>query len=145
MIWVWSGVIAAGVLGWAAVVSFPEDRTILRTEPYDQINYDILSDDAELANLERGRSYYVQLCALCHGANGNGFGEFSYRMVPKPADLAREETINQTDAELDAVIRDGIQGTAMAAWGDTLSSVQRQQVIGYIRYLALQRAHLDNG
>ncbi len=145
MIWVWSGVIAAGALGWMAVAYFPEDRTILRTAPYEQINYDILPDDAELANLERGRSYYVQLCALCHGANGNGYGEFSYRMVPKPADLVGEKTTNRTDMELDAVIRDGVQGTAMAAWGDTLSAVQRQQVIGYIRYLALQRAYLDNG
>ncbi len=136
---------AALGLGWLTVTYFPEDRAILHLEPYEQINFAALPDDAELANLERGRSYYVQLCALCHGANGNGYGEFSYRMVPKPADLTSESTIEQSDEELDTVIKDGIKGTAMTAWGDTLSSVQRQQLIGYIRYLALQRDYLANG
>ncbi len=137
--------IAAGVLAWATVIYFPEDRTILRLEPYDQINFDALPENAELANLERGRAYYVQLCAQCHGENGNGYGEFSYRMVPKPADLTDAKTIEKSDEELDAVIRDGTLGTAMNAWGDTLSLIQRRQIIGYIRYLALQRAYLANG
>ena len=135
----------AGLLSWALVTWFPEDRTILGIEPYEQIEFEVLPADANVADLERGRSYYMQLCALCHGANGNGYGEFSYRMVPKPADLTNTKIMNKSYTELEAVIRDGIKGTAMAPWNKTLDTVQRNQIVGYIRYLALQRNYQANG
>ena len=114
-------------------------------EPYAQINYDALPDDADLANLERGRSYYVQLCAQCHGENGGGNGEFSYRMVPKPSNLMSAKVVNKSDEELSALIRDGIEGSAMTPWGNVLSPVQRQKIVGYLRYRNLQHVYLANG
>lgn len=139
------GIVLAGLLSWFSVAYFPENRTILRLEPYAQINYEALPDDAELANLERGRSYYVQLCAQCHGENGSGNGEFRYRMVPKPTNLMSAKVVNKSDEELSALIRDGIEGSAMVPWGNSLSPIQRQQIVGYLRYLNLQGVYLANG
>lgn len=141
VLWISGGIIAAAVLSWAAVSYFPEDRVILGLAIHEPINYEILPQDAKLADIERGRSYYIQLCALCHGSAGKGDGEYSYRMVPKPAPLTREATINKSDAELSAVIRDGVEGTAMQGWGGSLNETQRQQVIEFIRYLKLNQQY----
>ena len=141
ILWISGGIVVAAIIAWAAVSYLPEDRVVLGLAVHEPINYEILPLDAKLADIERGRSYYIQLCALCHGSAGKGDGEYSYRMVPKPAPLTRETTIMKSDAELSAVIRDGIEGTAMRGWGDTLNQIQRQQVIEFIRYLTLNRRH----
>ncbi len=140
-IWVSTGVLLAAFLAWIAVIAFPEDRSILGIKAHEQIDYNLLPYNSSLANLERGRSYYIQLCALCHGADGSGNGEYSYRMVPKPSNLVSSVIGEKTDEELSAVIRDGIAGTAMQGWKNSLNEIQRKQIIDYIRYLALQHSH----
>ncbi len=135
--WVPGGIILAGILAWSSVQMFPENRSILGFNTYEHIDYEILPQTANLADIERGRSYYLQLCALCHGASGQGNGEYSYRMIPKPASLIDSKIHSYSDAQLSAQIRDGIEGTAMQAWGKVLNSHQRKQVVEYIRYLAL--------
>ena len=37
--------------------------------------------------LEQGRVYYAQLCMDCHGARGDGQGEWAYRVSPRPTNL----------------------------------------------------------
>ncbi len=137
-LWVSGGIALAVLLAWSSVQLFPEDRIILGTMAYEQVDYEILSHGTNLADIERGRSYYLQLCALCHGLSGQGNGEYSYRMVPKPSSLVDSSVRVQTDDELSAVIRDGSSGTAMQGWGNVLNSTQRKQVVDYIRYLALR-------
>ena len=143
VLWICGGIITAAVIAWTAVSHFPENRVTMGLAVHAPINYEILPADAKLADIERGRSYYIQLCALCHGAAGKGDGEYSYRMVPKPASLTRAATINKNDAELSLVIRDGIKGTAMQGWGKSLNEIQRQQVIDFIRYLKLVEPHQE--
>ncbi len=137
--WISGGILFAILLSWTAVSLLPEDRVNMGLAVYKPVNYEILPHGANLANIERGRSYYIQLCALCHGAQGRGQGEYSYRMMPKPTNLTQVATANKSNAELDAVIKNGIKGSAMRGWGDTLNHVQRQQLIEFIRYLGLQQ------
>ena len=136
-LWVSGGIALAAILAWSSVQLFPEDRNILGIVAYEQVDYEILPHGTNLADIERGRSYYLQLCALCHGLSGQGNGEYSYRMVPKPANLIDSSVQNQTDDEINTVIRDGTKGTAMQGWGKVLNPIQRKQVVDYIRYLAL--------
>ena len=131
------GVALAAALAWVSVALFPENRAAVLPAVHEQIEYEILPRDSSLADVERGRIYYVQLCALCHGVLGNGNGEFRYRMVPKPASLIDSITNGRTDKELSEVIRDGIAGTAMQGWGSKLNEIQRRQVVSYVRYLSL--------
>ena len=138
--WIVAGVILAVCLAWMSVVLFPEDRVSLGVEVHEPIDYEIVPTRASLAELERGRSYYIQLCALCHGLDGSGNGEFSYRMVPKPSNLVGPAVTGKTDGELDFTIRHGIPGTAMQGWGDRLNTAQRRQIIQYIRYLKIQNS-----
>lgn len=120
-----------------AVVTFAPERTL--AEPpmkvAHAVEFDLLRQGANIADLERGRSYYVQLCLPCHGGSGRGDGEWAYRMTPRPADLTRERTRSRGDGHLLAAIRDGIEGTAMRGWGDRLSDIQLRQVVGFVRHL----------
>ncbi len=139
-IWISGGLLLAVAVSWTAVNLLPEDRIKLGLAVYEPIDYGILPHDARLADIERGRSYYIQLCALCHGAQGRGQGEYSYRMIPKPTDLTGVATADKSDAQLDTVIKNGVRGSAMRGWGDTLGGIQRQQIIDFIRYLELRHS-----
>jgi mono/diheme cytochrome c family protein len=96
-----------------------------------------LRPDQDLVALEQGRAYYVQLCMACHGARGNGQGEWAYRVTPRPADLRSARVRKRTDAELDRFIAEGLPGTPMI--GVKLSDAQRRQLAGYVRYLGEAR------
>ena len=133
-----AGLVFAGVLA-LAVVTFVPEQTL--AEPpmkvAQPVEFDVLERGANIADLERGRSYYVQLCLSCHGASGRGDGEWAYRMTPRPADLTGVRTRRRGDEELRSAISGGIAGTAMSSWKDRLSDVQIRQVLGYVRHLGL--------
>lgn len=133
--------VLAVCLAWASVTLFPEDRVQIGIAVHEPIDYRIVPTEVSLAELERGRSYYIQLCALCHGSDGTGSGEFSYRMVPKPSNLSGEIIDQRTYEQLDQAISEGVPGSAMQGWGDQLGDVQRRQIIEYIKYLALKYRH----
>ena len=140
-IWISSGIVLAAFLAWMAVLLFPEDRVLIGVAVHEPIDYKLVPDNVSLAELERGRSYYIQLCALCHGSDGSGNGEFSYRMVPKPSNLVRDVIGTRSDRQMDEAIRDGVPGSAMRGWSKQLSAIQRIQIIKYIKYLAIQYKH----
>ena len=131
-----AGIALAVVLALAVVVLAPE-RTLAGPpmKVVQPVEFDVLHQGANIADLERGRSYYVQLCLPCHGGSGRGDGEWAYRMTPLPADLTGERTRQRSDEHLLAVIRDGIEGTAMRGWDDRLSDTQLRQVLGFVRHL----------
>lgn len=140
-IWISSGIVLAAFLAWMAVLLFPEDRVLIGVAVHEPIDYQLVPDNVSFAELERGRSYYIQLCALCHGSDGSGNGEFSYRMVPKPSNLVQDVIGNRSDRQMEEAIRDGIPGSAMRGWSEQLSTIQRTQIIKYIKYLAIQYKH----
>ena len=131
-----AGLVLAVVLA-LAVVAFVPEQTL--AEPpmkvAHPVEFDVLHEGANIADLERGRSYYVQLCLPCHGGAGRGDGEWAWRMTPRPADLTGERTRQRSDEHLLAAIRDGIEGTAMRGWDDRLSDIQLRQVLGFVRHL----------
>ena len=131
-----AGVALAAAMAFAAVRFSPEQPM---REPHmrvaQPIDFDVLKQGASIADLERGRSYYVQLCVPCHGASGRGDGEWAYRMTPRPTDLTGPRAAGRPDEALRAAIVDGIAGTAMRGWKDRLSDPQIDQVVGYVRHL----------
>ena len=120
-----------------AVVTFMPERPM--AEPpmkiAQPVDFEVLDRGASIADLERGRSYYAQLCLPCHGAAGRGYGEWAYRMTPRPADLTGERTMGRSDERLLAVIGKGVPATAMRGWDDRLSDTQIRQVLDYVRHL----------
>ena len=133
-----AGLVLAVVAAMAAVVLAPERPMKMRSAKVARpVDFDVLERGADIADLERGRSYYMQLCFSCHGASGRGDGEWAYRMTPRPADLTGERTRQRSDRELRAAIGEGVTGTAMRGWEDRLSGPQIRQVLSYVRHLGL--------
>ncbi|HEY7373823.1 MAG TPA: c-type cytochrome [Polyangia bacterium] len=81
---------------------------------------------------EKGRAIYMQLCATCHGAAGNGY-------VADNAPSLRSATFlaSATDAFLQAAILRGRPGTAMGAYaratGGPLDPAEANDVIAFLR------------
>lgn len=74
-----------------------------------------------------GAQVYADVCAQCHGANGEG------GLGPSFQDPAFQAGI--TDQQLYDTINVGHEATAMIGWGDILSADQIQQLVTFIRQL----------
>ena len=76
--------------------------------------------------MERGESFYAVNCVACHQANGKG--------IPPvfPALEGSEVALNDSDKHIE-ILMEGIQGSAMAAFGDSYSEVDIASVITYTR------------
>ncbi len=107
------------------------------------IDYDLLSDGANLAELERGRVYFSQLCVDCHGVRGDGTGEWAFRVSPRATDLTSPWIQARSDDHLFQTISEGIVGTSMVGWKERLSPRQRWQLVGFVRHLGAGRRGND--
>ena len=87
-----------------------------------------------------GKEVYLNNCATCHGVQGRGDGKASYLLFPKPRDFSSgqyrfKSTPNDqlpTDADLQRVIRDGVERTAMPAFDNVLQPEQIEQLASYV-------------
>lgn len=91
--------------------------------------------------LELGEAIYLERCAVCHGVEGDGNGPAAAGMDPQPRDFRRgwfkiRSTASgqlPTDSDLIQIIRDGMPGTTMQAWGEVLSQEQIAAVAVYVK------------
>src|SRR5262245_64259544 len=123
-------VAVAGVVTYTDPVRDAEPLQVAAAAPLDGAH---LGVDADPVALERGRVVYVQLCLPCHGARGDGRGEWAYRVIPRPVNLADARTQRRSDAELFEIISEPRPGTPMIGWKKQLSVEQRQQLVAYVR------------
>ena len=141
-----TGVMLAVLLAAWAARSIPErGTTVVSGASISSINYKALKQGANLAELERGRVYYVQLCVACHGVRGDGYGEWAYRVTPQPRDLTSAGVQSRSDAYLFSVISDGLIGSAMTGWKKRLSERQRWQLVAFVRHLGAQQMQTGTG
>ena len=91
-----------------------------------------------------GRKLYLTYCTGCHGASGKGDGPAGKTLPVKPADHTNAQKMGQyTDDHLFTVIAKGGMNVGrsaeMPAWGAVLKEAQIQEVVGYIRTLAVPK------
>lgn len=89
-------------------------------------------------NLDAGKALFVESCSICHGKEGAGTGLRAGAMVEaKPRMLTNLDWIStRDDLRLLQSIKYGVPGTAMTPWGDYTSTLQRLQLVMYIRSLS---------
>ncbi|HXJ43032.1 MAG TPA: c-type cytochrome [Bryobacteraceae bacterium] len=63
------------------------------------------------------REHWADHCATCHANNGSGDTLLGRTMYPRPPDMRRPDTQNQSDGELYYVIKNGVRLTGMPAFG----------------------------
>jgi len=84
---------------------------------------------------ERGRTLFVEHCAICHGQAGDGHGARGVGMDPSPADLTVPPWSDSASAgQTYRAIHDGVQGTAMPSWL-ILTDQQIWDLVAYIHSL----------
>ncbi len=89
-------------------------------------------------NLLEGKQFFEMNCAACHGAEGEGSGQRAeFLKEAKPRMLTNLNWIEtRDDLRLLRSIKFGVPGTAMTPWGDLTSSLQRMQLVMFIRTLS---------
>ncbi|MBM3944736.1 MAG: c-type cytochrome [SAR202 cluster bacterium] len=91
----------------------------------------------DAASIARGAELYTQNCVTCHGVLGHGDGPAAAGLQPPPLDLTVHVPLHP-DRALFLFIRDGVPGTAMPVWGDTLSDEDIWHLVNFIKTLPEQ-------
>jgi mono/diheme cytochrome c family protein len=87
-----------------------------------------------------GKATYDKWCAECHGETGRGDGSAAGHMLPRPRDFTQARFQVRTtpsgalptDADIMAVLDNGMPGTAMPAW-PKLSTREKNDVVAYLK------------
>ena len=90
------------------------------------------------ADITRGKDVYQRHCQACHGAGGLGDGPDAKDLKVAPANFHRFSSILKSDEELLRIIEHGVVFSPMHAWRGRLTDGEMQDVVAYIRLLALQ-------
>jgi mono/diheme cytochrome c family protein len=77
-------------------------------------------------SLALGADLYSANCIRCHGPEGQGTQR-------APALNVQSFLNNTTDAAIQQIVTMGVPGTSMPAWGDRMSDVNIQAIVGFIR------------
>jgi mono/diheme cytochrome c family protein len=86
-----------------------------------------------------GSSVFNRSCASCHGRTGAGDGPAAKQLNPPPSNLVDSEWKHGTsDAEIFAVIRNGVTKTAMKGFASKMTEHEIWDVINYIRSISPQ-------
>jgi mono/diheme cytochrome c family protein len=133
---------------WIVQASILKDGQAVASAPFDltvaapgELAGPINPFEGDAAAVAMGRELYVASCASCHGDAGRGDGPSAVGLSRGPADLTQHlQPGLHTDGQIFAWIKDGYPGTAMPAFGGTLSDEQIWQIVTYLRTLAQQPA-----
>ncbi|QSX37727.1 c-type cytochrome [Shewanella sedimentimangrovi] len=85
------------------------------------------------ADHEAGRQLYNYRCYYCHGYSGDAKTLAASWMDPKPANFAAMSLGDRTQEQMEAVVHQGIEGTAMMSFDYFLSDTEVTTVVRFIR------------
>ena len=89
------------------------------------------------ASIVHGQALFMQNCAACHGADGEGKGPAAAGLRIKPADLTQPHLWEHSDGEMFWFLTHGIDdpegGLAMPGFASSLSVDDRWALIDYVR------------
>lgn len=80
-----------------------------------------------------GKEIYVTRCMTCHGCAGNGLGTYGGTLIVTPADFKGEPFRSMPDEQWFWHVSEGIQGSVMPPWKESLTVEQRWKVIRYVQ------------
>ena len=90
----------------------------------------------DAASIHEGYTLYTLNCVMCHGPAGKGDGPVGLTLNPRPADLTVHTKQGvHSDGQLYEWITNGYPHSAMPAFGQRLSDIERWNLVNYIRTL----------
>ena len=91
----------------------------------------------DVTSIAEGKKIYTRFCVTCHGTKGKGDGIAAPGLAKPPADHTSDFVQKQKDGALFWIITAG--NRPMPTYKTTLTTVQRWQVVNYIRTLAKEK------
>ena len=85
------------------------------------------------SGLYEGKQIYVSHCLTCHGCAGNGLGTYGGTLIVTPANFKVDPIRAMPDDQWFWHVSEGIQGSVMPPWKESLTESQRWNVIHYIQ------------
>ena len=131
--------ISAGALGILVVVSYALAFTIAPNIPTPPVpltaRFAQNPTPDTPATIDEGRTIFQANCAICHGPRALGDGPAAFTLNPRPVNL-QLHVPQHAPGEVYYWITNGVPGTGMPAWKDTLSDTQRWEIVRYLQALA---------
>ncbi len=101
--------------------------------------------------LEKGKKVYFKRCVWCHGVEGAGDGPSADRLFTRPRNFVQGTfKIRTTDSgelpteeDLIETVKNGLQGSAMPAWGEFLADDEIVAVVNFVKTLVQDRDFND--
>jgi cbb3-type cytochrome oxidase cytochrome c subunit len=87
------------------------------------------------ASANAGRGIYTQNCAVCHGLEGWGNGPNAITLEKKPANFSRPYYKQYSDEFWFYRLAEGVAGTRMPRWNESLTEEQRWYLVAYLKTL----------
>ncbi|QBG47943.1 c-type cytochrome [Verrucomicrobia bacterium S94] len=94
--------------------------------------------DYEVASDTKAQMLYDTYCISCHGENLDGRGVISEMLDPLPRDFSRHQFVSAYEERFKHSILNGVAGTAMPAWKNTLSEQDVELLVNFIHEKALE-------
>lgn len=85
------------------------------------------------SGLYEGKQIYVSHCMTCHGCAGNGLGTYGGTLIVTPANFKVDPFRTMPDDQWFWHVSEGVQGSVMPPWKESLTVSQRWNVIHYVQ------------
>jgi cbb3-type cytochrome c oxidase subunit III len=126
---IWNGVPGTAMPSWRDLPKNDLDGLAAYVQTlHSSVNQNITTTETST----RGKTLFIQACAPCHGALGDGKSVAAATLAPAPTNLKWEQP--DFDYVLQ-VLREGVPGTAMPVWKNQLSESDRAALANYVRTL----------
>ena len=80
-----------------------------------------------------GKLLFVARCMTCHGCTGNGLGHYGGTLIVTPANFKVDPFRTMPDEQWFWHVSEGVQGSVMPSWKESLTVSQRWAIIRYVQ------------
>ena len=87
------------------------------------------------AGLQQGKEVYMDRCQTCHGCAGNGLGTYGGTLIVTPANFKQYPFRDMPEEEWFWHVSEGIPGSVMPPWKESLNEEDRWLAIRYVRQI----------
>jgi cytochrome c oxidase cbb3-type subunit 2 len=85
------------------------------------------------SGMYEGKLLYTSHCLTCHGCAGNGLGSYAGTLIVTPANFKVDPFRTMPDDQWFWHVSEGVQGSVMPPWKESLTTNQRWDVIHYVQ------------